>query len=99
MMHVIGGRLADEVDVDVTGGLISGLRLPVKVGTKKLDALVEKVGHPANGQGQPAGTGIVANLVIDGEEFSALLRWGDVYLSRWTLLVGHTEGIADKAAA
>jgi hypothetical protein len=35
MMNVIGGRLADEVDVDVTGGLAAGLRLPVKVGAKR----------------------------------------------------------------
>jgi hypothetical protein len=53
MMRVIGGRLADEVDVDVTGGLAAGRRLPVKVGAKKLEARVLDVGHPENGLGQP----------------------------------------------
>ena len=99
MMHVFGGRLADEVDVDVTGGLVAGLPHPVKVGAEKLEALVLNVGHPANGLGQPVDTCVAANLMVDGKEFSAVLRWGDEYLSRWTLLVGHTEGITHKAAA
>lgn len=99
MMRVIGGRLADEVDVDVTGGLIAGRRLPVKVGTKKLEARVLDVGHPENGLGQPVDTCVIANLVVDGKTFSAVLRWGDEYLSRWTLLVGHMAGITHKAAA
>ena len=54
MMRVIGGRLADEVDVDVTGGLAAGRRLPVKVGAKKLEARVLDVGHPENGLGYHA---------------------------------------------
>jgi hypothetical protein len=99
MMNVIGGRLADEVDVDVTGGLAAGLALPVKVGAKKLEASVVDVGHPLNGLGQPVAACTVANLIVGGDEFSAVLRWGDQYLSRWTLLVGHTPGIAHVAAA
>jgi hypothetical protein len=99
MMKVIGGRLADEVDVDVTGGLAARQGLPVKVGSKTLDAVVLTVGHPTNGLGQVVNTDVVANLVVDGEKFSAVLRWGDTYLSRWTLLVGHTPGVAHQAAA
>jgi hypothetical protein len=99
MMRVIGGRLADEVDVDVTGGLAAGRRLPVKVGAKKLEARVLDVGHPENGLGQPVDTCVIANLVVNGEKFNAVLRWGDEYLSRWTLSVGHMAGITHKAAA
>jgi hypothetical protein len=29
--------------------------------------------------------------VVNGEKFNAVLRWGDEYLSRWTLLVGHNH--------
>ena len=97
MMRVIGGRLADEVDVDVTGA--AGRCLPVKVGAKKLEARVLDVGHPENGLGQPVDTCVIANLVVNGEKFNAVLRWGDEYLSRWTLLVGHMAGITHKAAA
>jgi hypothetical protein len=99
VMTVIGGRLADEVDVDVTGGLAAGQRLPLKVGAEVLDAVVLTVGRPVNGRGQVVDTCVVANLLLDGEKFSALLRWGDTYLSRWTLLIGHTAGVADRAAA
>ena len=99
MMNVIGGQLADEVDVDVTGGLAPGLRLPVRVGAKKVEASVVDMGHPLNGLGQPIAACTVANLIVDGDEFSAVLRWGDRYVSRWTLLVGHTPGITDTAAA
>ena len=99
MMRVIGGRLADEVDVDVTGGLAAGRRLPVKVGAQELEARVLDVGHPGNGLGQPVDTCVMANLVVNGDEFYAVLRWGDEYLSRWTLLVGHMAGITHKAAA
>ena len=99
MMKVIGDRLADEVDVDVTGGLAAGQRLPLRVGSKTLHALVLTVAHPTNGLGQAVNTDMVANLVVDGEKFSALLRWGDSYLSRWTLLVGHAAPITRRAAA
>jgi hypothetical protein len=42
---------------------------------------------------------VIANLVVNGEKFNAVLRWGDEYLSRWTLLVGHRAGITHKATA
>ena len=99
MMKVIGDRLADEVDVDVTGGLAAGQRLPLRVGSRTLGALVLSVGHPMNGLGKAVKTDVVANLVVDGEKFSALLRWGDTYLSRWTLLVGHAAAVTRRAAA
>lgn len=96
MMNVIGGRLADEVEADVTGGLAAG-RLAVKVGPRQLNGAVVDVGHPLNGLGQPVEACTIANLIVDGAPFSAVLRWGDDYVSRWTLLVGHTDGI--EAAA
>lgn len=99
MMNVIGGRLADEVDVDATGGLAAGLHLLLKVGAKELEASVVDVGHPLNGLGQPVAACTVANLIVGGDAFSAVLRWGDRYLSRRTLLVGHTPGITHAAAA
>ena len=71
----------------------------MRVGSKKLDVLVLTVGHPMNGLGQTVDTAVVANLIVDGETFRTLLRWGDTNLSRWTLLVGHTAGIAHKIAA
>jgi hypothetical protein len=93
MMNVIGGRLADEVDANVMGPLAAG-HLDVRVGPKQLDGAVVDVGHPLNGLGQPVQACTVANLIVDGKPFSAVLRWGDDYLSRWTLLVGHTPDIA-----
>jgi len=54
--------------------------------------------HQLPGLGQPVDTCVIANLAVNGEKFNAVLRWGDEYLSRWTLLVGHMAGITTATA-
>jgi len=42
------------------------------------------VGHPEKwSSASPSTRAVIANLVVNGEKFNAVLRWGDEYLSRW----------------